>query len=696
MDRRVVVWTERSLLFLLVLYLFLHTLPRAWNRLNTDFPNYYIAARLVHEHYDTSRMYEWIWLQREKDHRAIDDKAIGLVPITPFSTLFVWPVAELPPLTAKQIWIVGNLLLLIPLAWMLRSMTGLNYRRVALIFALSFPLHRNLLYGQFYIFLLFLIVAACWAWMRTSPAVSGASIAVATACKIFPALFLVFFLRRRSWRAVVSSIAILLACLAISIGVFGENLLRTYFQQVLPWALRGECLPPYAIASASTSSVLHRLLLYEPQWNPHPWHGSVLAYSLLQPTLAILVLAPAILLIDRRNRTNERVLLEWSALLVAALTASTMTASYDFVLLVLPVCVLAARFLQRKQIWMLGLLLVVYVGIGFPMPSPGHISGPAILLYVPRLPLMFGLLYWIYALLWRDTASTGVRRGREQFIWTVALATFLLFGIVHTWHVESGMRREYAYRLKLPNQGMLNAYPRSNGLDIQYVTLTMAGYHLLPQQARTTGTDAHVDVLSFTSDGSNRWVERAQSPRPKIVDESFPASTSVRDARDPMSSQNGGSLAFIRDDHGRGRLIVRRNFRSTGASEVALSPESLNVYEASFLSEKEYAFSAPRNGGSPQIFLTDSTHHNSPLALGSGRYPALSPDGRWLAYSRLDHGVWNLWLRSESTGSTRRISTVPCNEIQPFWESDSKTLLYGTDCGRSLWFTAIARRRVVP
>jgi hypothetical protein len=28
--------------------------------------------------------------------------------------------------------------------------------------------------------------------------------------------------------------------------------------------------------------------------------------------------------------------------------------------------------------------------------------------------------------------------------------------------------------------------------------------------------------------------------------------------------------------------------------------------------------------------------------------------------------------------------------------NDSKTLLYSTDCGRSLWFTAIARRRVIP
>src|ERR1700735_3913736 len=109
-----------------------HTLPRAWRGLITDFPNYYMSARLAHEGYDTSRMYEWDWLQREKDHRAVDVRIIGLVPITPFSTLVMWPLTRLAPLTAKHIWILLSLAFLIPLCWLLRSVTGLTYQRAAL------------------------------------------------------------------------------------------------------------------------------------------------------------------------------------------------------------------------------------------------------------------------------------------------------------------------------------------------------------------------------------------------------------------------------------------------------------------------------------------------------------------------------------------------------------------------------------
>jgi Tol biopolymer transport system component len=142
--------------------------------------------------------------------------------------------------------------------------------------------------------------------------------------------------------------------------------------------------------------------------------------------------------------------------------------------------------------------------------------------------------------------------------------------------------------------------------------------------------------------------------------------------------------------------MVSRGFQGSARTEAALTPASLNVYEASFHSDSDYAFSAVEVGRPPRIYLSNASHANVPLALGESRYPALSSDGRWLAYSRLESGVWNLWVRDQRTGGSSRVADVPCNQIQPSWESDSKTMLYATDCGRSLWFTAVARRRVIP
>jgi hypothetical protein len=594
---------------------------------------------------------------------------------------------------------------------MLRSMTGLSYRHIALIFALSFPLHRNLLYGQFYVLLLFLIVVACWAYLRGRHGLAGALVAIAAACKVFPVLLFVFFLQRRNWRVLLSGAATGLAAIAVSVAVFGWNLHRTYLLQVLPWSLHGEGLPPYATASASISSVLHYLFLAEPQWNPHPWHNSPLCYALLQPTLQMLAFAPAVLLIRKADRTPRRIMLEWSALITASLAISTSPASYDFVLMVLPVCVLAAVLLERRWYGWLAALLIVYIGIGFPMPSPGKMMGPAILLYVPRLPFMLALLLGIYLLLWRDpplesstwewpqyaTDFSHHPRDWTNYAWAAAMAVVAILGVRSTLHLQRAVRQEFAYRLPLRTEGFLDASPASAGTQLHYVTFTMNGYHLVAADGDTASDDPSPgDDLSFTSKSDQTLVEKALSPDSKIVDVRYPAHVVLDDAREPMLSADGQTLAFLRDDHGRGRLMARRAFPSGTAIEDALTSSQLNVYEASFLSEEHYAFSAVEDGRPPRIYLTDPSHANEPLALGESRYPALSPDGAWMAYSHLDRGMWNLWVRDQRTGATRRIADVPCNQVQPAWEADSRTILYATDCGRSLWFTALARRRVLP
>src|SRR3984885_12319946 len=694
----VVDWLERAILSVAVLFLCAHTLPRTWRTLNTDFPNYYMAARLVHEGYDTSRMYEWSWIEREKDHRAVDILIIGLLPITPFSTLAVWPLAGLPPLAAKHLWIVLNLAFLVPVGWMLRIMTGLSYRRIALAIFLSFPLHRNLLYGQFYVLLLFLITAACFSSLRGYRVIAGALVAVAATCKVFPLLLFVFFLQRRDWRALTSGVITGAFTVAISIAVFGLNAHRTWLQEILPWVMRGEGLGSYT-TTASISGVLHCLFLSEPLWNPHPWHDSPLAYALLAPALQMLVLAPSILLIRRDDNRDQRILLEWSALLTATLAISTIPASYNFVLMVFPVCVLAARSLRARSYGWLTALIVAYLGIGFPLPVPNRPLGLTLLLYVPRLPLMIAILFAIYAILWRENRNRTLWPDWSRYLWVTAMAVSVIFSTQSTSRLERAERQEYLYRLPLQTQGFLNSSPQSTGDGVRYSAFTFTGYHLITQERGEVELDPNADAasddLSFTSGFGHTLVERTSSPHSRIVDFQNPTKTLVDDARDPMLSSDGRDLAFLRDDHGRGQIILRRAFQ-VSTTETPLTPPHLNVYEASFLSGQKYAFSADENGSFPSIFLTDLTHSNTPIVMAESRYPALSPDGRWMAYSRLDHGVWNLWLRNQDSGLSRRIADVPCNQIQPSWESDSKTLLYGTDCGRSVWFTAIARRRVLP
>jgi hypothetical protein len=687
---------ERLALLFAVAYLGLHAIPRAWAKLNTDFPNYYLSARLAHEGFDTGRLYEWTWLQREKDHRSIDVPIIGLIPITPFSTLIMWPLTSLPALVAKHVWILVNLALLLPLSWLLRSLTTLTYQRIALVLAFSIPLNRNLLFGQYYIFLLVLIVAACWAYVRELYVLSGALIAIAAACKIFPVLFLVLFLRRRAWRALLSAAVTGFAALAISIVVFGWNVHRTYLHEILPWTLHGEGMPPYVTSAASISSILHYLLLSEPQWNPHPWHNSPLLYALLQPTLQMLMLAPAVLLIRRHNRTSNRIVLEWAALLTVSLAISTMPASYQFVLMVFPACVLVAMLLERRSYGWLILLFLAYFVIGIPMGDPGPSMGLTILLHHPRLPLMLAVLLGTYVLLWKDRRGQSPARDWTQYAWATLAAVAALLAARSSFHLQQAVRQEYAYRVPFPSPSLLQADPVAADSNTTFVAASGNGYHLTTAGAAPWVDTSMGDDLSFAVSSNQIWVEKDRSGDSAIVDLRDGAHVIVAGGREPILSADGQDLAFIRSDHGRGRLAMRQSFRTNGSSELSLTPPSFNVYEATFLSATNYAVSAAEDGRPPQIYRFHGNSANAPLALGESRYPALSPDEHWMAFSRLEHGVWNLWLRNEETGTLGRVADVPCNQIQPSWEKDSKTLVYATDCGRSLWLTAVARRRVIP
>lgn len=696
LSQRTISWIERAALLMAIAYLGLHTVPRAWARLNTDFPNYYLTARMAREGYETSRVYEWIWLQREKDHRALDIPAVGMIPITPFSTLVLWPITALPALAAKHVWMIANLALLVPLCWLIHSLTGFSYRRIALVFGFSFPLQRNLLLGQFYVLILALIVAACWCYVNEHYALSGALIAIAAACKIFPVLLVVLFLQRRNLPALISFAVTGIGAAGLSIAALGWNVHRTYLYQVLPWALHGEAMPPYIPSAASISGLLHYLLLPEPQWNPHPWHNSPLLYALLQPPLQMLLLAPAILSIRRHDRTPRRIVLEWTSLLTASLAISTIPASYNFVLMVFPVCVLAALLIERgMNRWLLA-LIVAYLGIGFPMPAPGRPIGPAILLFTPRLFLMAAVLIGIYLFLWRNPRVQGAGADWSRYAWASFMVAAVLVNVHSTLLSEQTVRQEFAYRVPLETQFLLNGDPVAPGSATNYVAGSANGYRLVTAGTANWVDPSPDDDLSFSPGREHAFVEKARNGVSEIVDPQEPGKAIVEDGQNPMLSADGENLAFVRADRGRGRLMVLRLLQSGPAAEAALTPPSLNVYDASFISPHDFAVSGVEAGRPPQIYLTNPSPPNRPIDLGESRYPALSPDGHWMAYSHLEHGVWNLWILDRQSGATHRVADVPCNQIESSWDSDSKTIVYSNDCGRSLWFTAIARRRVIP
>jgi Tol biopolymer transport system component len=114
----------------------------------------------------------------------------------------------------------------------------------------------------------------------------------------------------------------------------------------------------------------------------------------------------------------------------------------------------------------------------------------------------------------------------------------------------------------------------------------------------------------------------------------------------------------------------------------------------SFAANDSLIVAAAQDRRAPGLFSVDLARRVHPLLLGEARYPAVSADGQWLAHSRLSHGYWNLWLTDLYSGSSRRITDEPCNDISPAWSADGRELIFASDCGRALWFTALRHQSV--
>jgi hypothetical protein len=180
--------------------------------------------------------------------------------------------------------------------------------------------------------------------------------------------------------------------------------------------------------------------------------------------------------------------------------------------------------------------------------------------------------------------------------------------------------------------------------------------------------------------------------------------TEAEDAEQPVVSQDGQILAFLRPVKGRNALWARRIGPTIGIPERAepreIAGEEYDVHEAAFLPGHRLIFSSKQSGRFALYVATWSQETEEIEELKkptcSARYPAISPDGRWLAFTCEQGGSAQLHVTSLEGDHEEQLTSGDCNSISPAWTADSKNLVYATDCGRGLGLTALARVTVFP
>src|SRR5580704_10425050 len=394
------------------------TLVPGWQSLNSEFPNYYLAAELYHQGIPLDRVYEWAWFQRQNDHLQVRDGLVSFAPNPPTSILPLLPLTSLKPLAAKRVWIVLNLALLTLSLLALRRTTRLGWRRLILITLLcTLPLRIDFMLARYYVLILFLICCAYYASSRNRHLAAGVLWSSAATMKLFPAISVILFIRRRNWRILTGFLVGSAAVVATSLALFGAEVHQVFLREVVSQASRGDWLGPYSLFQNSFTTLWSHLFLFEPEMNPAPLINSLILYAL---AIAITVTALVFgLLLSAKTDDNPRSeALEWATLIPLLLLVSTYSSTDHSCILIFTAIVGFDALLAMGRSKSAFTVLALYVVATAPTPFK-------IAVWLPhRLIATTALYILLLHSMWDEEATRRVKRW-----WSFGLISVMVLAI---------------------------------------------------------------------------------------------------------------------------------------------------------------------------------------------------------------------------------------------------------------------------
>jgi Glycosyltransferase family 87/WD40-like Beta Propeller Repeat len=350
-----------------------------WRRAETDFPNYYTAAVMVRKGIPLREFYDWTSFQRQMNYAGVERQLGGFLPQTPVVALPLVELTRFPPQTAKRIWLVWNLGFLAATVWLLARLTQFSVAHMTLLAFSGFAsLYTNFLYGQYYVFLLFLLTLAFYCLDRSKSTASGLLSGMTFALKLYGGPLFLYFVAKRNWRAAGGFVAAVACAVALAVALFGRQDVFYYATQILPRGLQGENIDPYNSLNGTFATFFRHLLLAEPELNPRPlWNAPGLFYF-LQPFVSLSILTLSYLALARKRAMSERHDFAWFIIVILLLSVST--ASYTYFVLLLPIALLLRDAELPERIY----LIVSFVALTFPL-------GPGWIWMFPRLWVLLGL-----------------------------------------------------------------------------------------------------------------------------------------------------------------------------------------------------------------------------------------------------------------------------------------------------------------
>lgn len=326
-----------------------------------DFGNYYYASVLWVNNQFTADVYFPHFFNSTIEQLTGNFTFLSFAPNSPFIALILAPFSWLKPLTAKWLFNALSALLYVVSIRQLQRVYSVSLIMILLVpIVFLIPIKNQLLFGQLYFLLLFLLVQWLLAVKRQYYWLAALWWALAVAIKLFPALLILPLLFQRKFKMLLPMMVMSGLIVGATFLLVPYSVIECFIFEVMPRSLNGEIAGLYVDNYQSWHMFLKRVLVFHEVENPmgllkstHFFHAILMAFKIM--ILGLLW-----------NASKKELAVE--SIMAMTLFCAVLLMDYGstyLMLMLIPAFFFSSRIMSMKYRVVFSLVLLVALNISF-------------------------------------------------------------------------------------------------------------------------------------------------------------------------------------------------------------------------------------------------------------------------------------------------------------------------------------------
>jgi hypothetical protein len=296
-----------------------------------DFANYYFGAQFLKEEIFNNNIYFPYYFNKNIADLGFGNVFLSYAPNTPFLSILFLPFTFLEIGISKLVFnSISSLLFLFSLIRLSKHLK-IKKEYLLLIPILFFiPIKNNLLFGQLYFLLFFLLSEGLLAYQKQRYKTVAIFWSFAIFLKVFPIVLALFLITRKKYKALIYLTTFCFILLLFSVSINGIEVWKFYFLKVLSRANNGEIAGAFVDNYQSIFMFLKRLFIYDEIYNKTAILNSPSTFNALLIFIKLTIIGVGIYITKKRGDT----IIAFAFWLLISVLISPYGSTYNYILLI--------------------------------------------------------------------------------------------------------------------------------------------------------------------------------------------------------------------------------------------------------------------------------------------------------------------------------------------------------------------------